>query len=634
VNGTGSRRAIIWGAVFVAVGGAAVLAGLIHVSQLNRTPQVAPSPGLFDDPRKTFDSPFVNIRPDVAYVGDAACIECHKDISASYAHHPMGRSMGLAAVDHPASSVKSEFEKFGFVYRVEYRDAKMIHREERLDAAGKVVAATECEARYAVGSGTRGKSYLIERDGRLFQSPISWFSEKGIWDLSPGYSEELHFNRRIQPRCLACHCNQADPVEGTLNGYREPVFRGLSIGCERCHGPGERHVKLREASEKVGKIDYSIVNPRHLSLELREAVCQQCHLQGEERVLPRGRGAFDFRPGMPLEMFWSVFVRRPEMMTSYRSVGQVEQMHLSRCYNASGKLDCTSCHDPHGRPEPAKRVEFYRSRCLNCHEKKGCSVPLAERTKQDPGDSCIACHMSKDGSTNIPHTAVTDHRILRRPDPAKPRETRALMPGEYPVVLFEPRGEKASTDRDTGLVLAELAESQAGAGQVIGRMALPLLDAATKARPDDVAAWEAKGVVQRHAGLLPEALASFEQALELQANRERAAFEAAEVAERLDRLDAAAKYWRKATEINPATPTYHLGLARVLAQSRNWTPALRECDEVLRLAPVNFDARMLRITCLVRTGERERAKAEFDTLLSMRPKNEADLRRAYISLTN
>jgi Flp pilus assembly protein TadD len=81
-------------------------------------------------------------------------------------------------------------------------------------------------------------------------------------------------------------------------------------------------------------------------------------------------------------------------------------------------------------------------------------------------------------------------------------------------------------------------------------------------------------------------------------------------------------------------PTYHLGLARVLAQGRNWTPALRECDETLRLAPVNFAARMLRVTCLVRTGERERAKAEFDTLISMRPKNEADLRRAYISLTN
>jgi tetratricopeptide (TPR) repeat protein len=165
-------------------------------------------------------------------------------------------------------------------------------------------------------------------------------------------------------------------------------------------------------------------------------------------------------------------------------------------------------------------------------------------------------------------------------------------------------------------------------------MARPLLEAATHDRPDDVAAWEAKGAALRQAGLLPEALAAFERALALQPNRERAAFEAAEVAERLDRLDTAAKHWRTAIEINPPMSTYHFALARVLAQSRNWTAALRECDETLRLEPVNIEARMLRVTCLVRTGERERAKTEFDTLVSMHPKNEADLRRAYISLTN
>ena len=29
-----------------------------------------------DDPRRTFETPFLNVRPDVRYVGDAACAGC------------------------------------------------------------------------------------------------------------------------------------------------------------------------------------------------------------------------------------------------------------------------------------------------------------------------------------------------------------------------------------------------------------------------------------------------------------------------------------------------------------------------------------------------------------------------------
>src|SRR5262249_43654502 len=152
------------------------------------------------------------------------------------------------------------FDKFGFHYRVEQRDGKVFHVEERRDDAGKAVATTECEAAFAVGSGTRGKSFLVKRGDFLFQSPISWVSEKHIWYSSPGYGEDRHFNRPIEARCLFCHCNFADGQPGPRNRYREPIFSGLPIGCERCHGPGELHVKRREANERVDKLDHTIVN--------------------------------------------------------------------------------------------------------------------------------------------------------------------------------------------------------------------------------------------------------------------------------------------------------------------------------------------------------------------------------------
>ena len=61
-----------------------------------------------------------------------------------------------------------------------------------------------------------------------------------------------------------------------------------------------------------GPVDTTIVNPRHLERSLREAVCEQCHLEGEARTVRHGRGLDDFRPGMPLELFWSVFVAAPQ----------------------------------------------------------------------------------------------------------------------------------------------------------------------------------------------------------------------------------------------------------------------------------------------------------------------------------
>src|SRR5688572_969028 len=35
-------------------------------------------------------SPYRNVQPGVAYVSDASCAECHTDIAASFARHPMG----------------------------------------------------------------------------------------------------------------------------------------------------------------------------------------------------------------------------------------------------------------------------------------------------------------------------------------------------------------------------------------------------------------------------------------------------------------------------------------------------------------------------------------------------------------
>jgi len=84
------------------------------------------------------------------------------------------------------------------------------------------------------------------------------------WDLSPGYEAGTFrdFTRPALELCVDCHTGQPSFVADRPNHFQQPPFRFLSIGCERCHGPGATHVMERkEGSPPETPIDYSIVNP-------------------------------------------------------------------------------------------------------------------------------------------------------------------------------------------------------------------------------------------------------------------------------------------------------------------------------------------------------------------------------------
>src|SRR5207253_8489713 len=115
----------------------------------------------------------------------------------------------------------------------------------------------DTSADVAIGSGTRGRTYLSIQGDAVWQSPISWFSGKEDWDLSPNHVLEQGGRRPITRACLFCHTDRVEPVPGAENRYRQPLFAGqVSIGCERCHGPGELHVAERRAGHDPQGTDY------------------------------------------------------------------------------------------------------------------------------------------------------------------------------------------------------------------------------------------------------------------------------------------------------------------------------------------------------------------------------------------
>jgi len=402
-TGSGSMVGRFWAPAALTL----LIAGAIVCDQLGKRPVPRPiaTPAHAHAPLSA--SRYRNTEPGVAYVGDEVCARCHAEIARTYRGHPMGRSMTRSPGSEPAGD-GVVFTAGDLVYSVIHRDGRVVHREARRDAQGRLVASTEADVRYLLGSGRRGIAFLVERRDGLYQSPIGWYAEGRRWDLSPLYEmRNLHFDRPITPGCLFCHTNRFEVSAG-----RPPLFHGLAIGCERCHGPGALHA---ERPEKVNGRDDTIVNPADLEpRSLRESVCEQCHLQGSSRRNQPGRSVFDFRPGLPLDTFVVVSYAPGDPISSRRAVGHVEQMRQSRCYQESGEeLGCISCHDPHRLPTPEERVGYYRSRCQECHARQGCSLPRDRRLAQRPDDDCTACHMPRSRAGDIAHTAITVHSIPR-----------------------------------------------------------------------------------------------------------------------------------------------------------------------------------------------------------------------------
>jgi hypothetical protein len=573
-------------------------------------------------------------------VGDEACTGCHVALTRSYRQHPMGRSLAPVAFAAPVErfdqAARNPFDALGFRYQVDRQGEGVVHKESATDSQGRVLAALAAEVSYAIGSGQRGRSYLINRDGYLFLSPLTWYPMKQVWDLSPGYTaaNNPHFGRPIVAGCLFCHANQFDPVEHTANRYCEPLFRGHAIGCERCHGPGELHVQRRRGLEEVADVDDTIVNPRRLEHDLRESVCRQCHLQAEQRVLRRGRAYLDYRPGLPLDLFFTDLVKPHPSGSEEKFVGTVEQMIASRCYRESsgpGKMGCISCHDPHSRPAAEEKTAYFRQRCLHCHENRGCSIPVA--TRQQKGDDCTVCHMPRTGS-EINHTAIMNHRIPRFPDkaPAGAPEAPWPRPGHSSLIGFPPRLDRQRGEgerRDLGIALVELTDQLPDrSARQLAEESLPLLQEAWTRDREDVAAGEATGSALWFLGRLEAAWAAYEDVLRQAPERETALFKAASLALRTRRTKEAAGYCRRAIQVNPWRWQYYHLLAGIYAQERSWQKSVDMCRQALELNPASLPTRRLLVVNYLRLGAREQARNEFEIYVSLHPTKQHDeLRR-------
>lgn len=551
---------------------------------------------------------YLNTQRGVDYLGDEACRKCHSSIYAQFKQTGMGRSVSLPSDEdlrELAKPVRIFDKKRNRTYTVYARDGKMIHEESESDAKGRVVFSETHEIAYSVGAGDVGKSYLVTEGDSLFVSPISYYARISGWDLSPGYSEGAFqgFTRRVVDLCVDCHTGMPQLVAGSHNRFQQPPFRFLTVGCERCHGPGTIHVRQHtaeaslEGSIEDGTIDTSIVNPRKLRPEIRDDVCAQCHLAGDARVLQPGRNYLDFRPGTPLGDVVAIFsVPQTIKGNHFVALDQFEQMKMSRCWSgSSGRLGCISCHDPHVQLHSAEAAEFFRGRCLTCHTTDTCraSQPLRQATL--PPDNCVQCHMPKQPTENIGHSSITDHRILR----TQSEVPAALQAASASVTdLISDTRPSASATAQANLRNLALAYSQvAGHYPELGEKGLATLEQAATALPSDAEVQAAYGLVLGVARPKEEQRASeaLQKAVDLGSQSAELRTHLARLRMREGQVTAAIELYKESIQIDAYYTPAYLDLARIDSMLKDQKGALELLDRVLKIDPCNDAVREERL---------------------------------------
>jgi len=518
---------------------------------------------------------------------DSACAGCHRSIYEHYEATPMARASG-AAMD---GLIKGSFTHAasGVHYRIFERDGAGWLSYARPETAAGGYLSGEVKLAYFIGSNTRGRTYLFERDGYWFETPVNWYAKKRVWDMAPNYldAREMPLTLPVDANCLHCHVGGVGvALAGARNHFAATPFAHGGIGCASCHGDAVEHVRTKGTA--------AVLNPAKLDAARRDSICLQCHLEGETAAYRLGHSLATYRPGEPLFDSVAYFVHQGEVGPAGRATSQYEALLQSACKRASGdRMTCTTCHDPHASETAAtaaERVAYYRARCLSCHT--GAKFATAHHPEQP---DCARCHMPRGASEDIAHEQVTDHRIqipvlnTASQIPNGASERRAKKSG-----ALVPIGKEKATDRELGLAYAQIAQQRGD--RASGEMALALLrkaEAMEAATVKDAELHTQLGLLEQKAGDIHAADWEYRGALAADPDDGTARGDLAILFAGTGDYETAVRLWQRVFAADPtqAAAGYNLALGQCRLGQKD--DAEKTLKRLLQFAPDNQRARAL-----------------------------------------
>ncbi len=217
--------------------------------------------------------------------------------------------------------------------------------------------------------------------------------------------------------CIGCHDDQNRRFKNTVMGkaFANPKTDKEKLGCESCHGPGKAHVEAGGGKETIpvrfGKDSKNPVEQQNAAClschsrgnrlfwkgsphESRSLACVDCHQVKQERETLLSA---ETRFNAPLTDVRGVKKEQPELCLQCHQMRRAQLQRSSHMPYREGKVTCTSCHNPHGTPNPKQLIQStVNENCYSCHaERRGPFLwehpPVME--------NCSNCHEAH-GSTN------------------------------------------------------------------------------------------------------------------------------------------------------------------------------------------------------------------------------------------
>ena len=155
-------------------------------------------------------SPYLNHNDTVKYVGINTCKQCHIGIYETFIKTGMGKSFDIASKQKSSAKLNAHtviYDKFSDFYYHPFWDKDSLKiMEFRLDKKDTIYKRIE-KVDFIVGSGQHTNSHLYITNGYLRQMPMTFYTQKGTWDLPPGFENGFNtrFNRLIGLECMTCH---------------------------------------------------------------------------------------------------------------------------------------------------------------------------------------------------------------------------------------------------------------------------------------------------------------------------------------------------------------------------------------------------------------------------------------------
>jgi DmsE family decaheme c-type cytochrome len=236
--------------------------------------------------------------------------------------------------------------------------------------------------------------------------------------------------------CAQCHYDKFVSYMNQPHSHGgDPRTPGSRFGCESCHGPASNHVAGGGGRNVGGLMNFSKAVPT----SERNAVCLQCHTRGSTALWhgsthdERKLACMDCHAVHGGNQKLLQQPTQQQLCTACHQQVRTALMKTSHHPLREEKMQCTSCHNPHGTQAPRLiAANSINDKCVECHsEKRGPFLfehpPVRE--------NCLNCH-DPHGSSHEPLLVVKKPLLCQR----------CHASGFHPSVLYA----QSAADRSAG----------------------------------------------------------------------------------------------------------------------------------------------------------------------------------------